>query len=119
MTLAEKLGLLMLSLGSLIGVVALAAAVAAGRARTWPFWLGGTLWGILVSGFALTDCAHLSGLSGAAYPIYFGGVLLLPVLMAWRQRYWFMRWAAAQVVLLLTAVPALVVGVGGALCTIP
>lgn len=116
---AEKVVLLSLGMGAFMGVATLAAAAAAGRSRIWPFGLGGTVWGILVAGLALSDCWHSGSYSAAAYPVYFLGALALPVLMAWGQRLWALRWAVAQAVLLLTAVPAFVVAVMGALCTIP
>lgn len=121
MTLTLRLAIESILFGAVLGLLVLAAAAAAGRTRKLPFWLSGTAWGIITSGLALSDCLHKAGsgpVSDAAFPVFFGGLLLFPVLLVWRQPYWFLRWILAQSVLVLCIGPAFLVAVIGAMCTL-
>jgi hypothetical protein len=116
-----RLAMLSILIGAILGVIIFAAAAAAGRDRKLPFWLSGAVWGTLTAVLALSDCLHTTGtglISGAAFSIFFGGLLLFPVIMAWRQRYWGLRWLFAQCVVALCIGPMFAAAVVAAACTL-
>lgn len=121
MTVTLRLALASLVVGAILGLLVLAAAAAAGATKKWIHWLAGTAWGVLSSGLLLTDCLHGRGpgpVSAASFPIFYAGVLLWPGVLAWRQPRWGLRWLYAQLIMLLTAIPAFLVAVAAAFCTL-
>ncbi len=121
MTTTQRLALLSLTVGAVMGLLVLAAAAAAGREKKLIHGLAGTAWGALASGLLLTDCLAAGGpgpISEAAFPLYYGGVIIWPIVLVWGQPRWGLRWLGAQLLLLLTALPAFVVAVASAYCTL-
>jgi hypothetical protein len=120
MPVTQRLAVAALVIGGILGLLVLAAAWGTGHPRKGPFWLAGTVWGVVSAGLVLTDCLHPGGpgpVSGAAFPLYFAGLAGFPAAMAWRQPQWYMRWIFAQLILLLTLLPAFAAVVASALCT--
>lgn len=121
MTDTQRLALLSLAVGAIMGLFVLAAAAAAGQPKRWVHWLAGTVWGVLSTGMLLTDCLHGNGpgpVSDAAFPLYYLGVLIWPVVLAWGKARWGLRWLYAQSLMLLTAIPGFLVAVAAAFCTL-
>lgn len=117
---AQRLALAAVIVGLVIGLLVLGAAWAAGRRHKTLFWMGGTAWGILLSWLILTDCIRPIGhgpLGDIALTIYFGGLVIWPVGLAWGQPRWWLRWLLAQLVMLLTLAPAFLVAIVSALCS--
>jgi hypothetical protein len=120
MPVEQRLAVAALVIGGIFGALVLAAAWGTGHPRKVPFWLAGTAWGILSGVLVLTDCLHSGGpgpVSNAAFPIYIAGLLGFPVAMAWRQPQWYLRWIFAQLILLLSLLPAFAAVVASALCS--
>jgi hypothetical protein len=118
---AVRIVILALLVGGILGLLVLGAAAAAGRPRKQPYWLAGTIWGILTSAMLLSDCAGSnlgpSFLARAAYPVFFAGVAGFPVVLVWGERPWALKWFLAQGILLLSVGPAFVAAVISALCS--
>jgi len=115
-----RLAILSVVIGGIMGLLVLAAAMAAGHTRKLPFWLAGSAWGALTVGLLLTDCLHMRGpgpVSEAAFPVFFAGVAAWPVVLVWGQPHWMWRWLYAQLILLVTLGPAFLVAVLAAMCT--
>lgn len=117
----QRLALISLALGALMGLLVLAAAAAAGRTRRVVPWLIGTAWGVLCTGLLLTDCLSGRGpgpASEAAFPAYYGGVIAWPAALVWGRPRPALRWLFAQLVMLLTAGPAFLAAVAAAFCAL-
>lgn len=115
------LALASLAVGAVMGLLVLAAAAAAGRPKKLLPWLIGSAWGVLYAGLLLTDCLARRGpgpLSEAAFPIYYTGLFAWPAALAWGRPKWGLRWLYAQMIMLLTAIPAFVTAVAAALCNL-
>lgn len=121
MSLTQRLALVSLGLGAVMGLLVLAAAAAAGRPKKVAPWLTGTAWGIVSTGLLLTDCLSSGGpgpVSEAAFPIFYGGVVAWPILLVWGRPRWLLRWLFAQLIMVLTAGPAFLAAVAAALCSL-
>lgn len=116
----QRLALASFILGGILGLLVLGAAAAAGNRHRLRYWLGGSVWGVLSMGLVLTDCLHpptgYGPASGMAFPLFFAGVLGFPAALVWGQRPWALRWAFAQVIMLVSLLPGFMALVAAALC---
>lgn len=120
MALRDPLVVASLLAGGLTGLLVAGAASVAGRGRPAALFSAGALWGLAVAGLLLTDCRPAltaRPLSDWAFPLYFAGLLLWPVLLA-RGRFSLGGWLGAQLLLLLTIALYYPLAVATALCTL-
>lgn len=121
MPMTQRVALFSLAVGLIFGLLVMAVAAVAGRTHKGLFFLGGLAWGTLSAGLMLTDCLHgrtPGPVSDAAFPVYFAGLVAWPAIAVWRQPNWPLRWLGAQAILLVSAVPAFMVTIIAALCTL-
>lgn len=116
-----ELAMSSLVIGGVMGLLILMAAAAADRQPKLWLFLAGIGWGVLATALLLTDCYYQRGpgpVSNTAFPVFFAGVFAWPAYLAWRQRLWPLRWVLAQLVMLLTLLPAFGVAVAAAMCAL-
>lgn len=125
MPVSLRLALGAIILGALMGWLVVGAAWVAGRRthRSWT-WLGGFVWGAFATAMILSDCMRKSPgpgpLSDAALPLVVFGVIGWPLFLAylsWPAERWWLRWIAAQVVMLLNLAPVFLAGIVAVLCS--